>query len=203
MGISSAIAQQRRERNDDGVPSYRQPRYLHARRLVRPVGLRRRLAARRRARRCSPDGGREVNSTRDRFWAGEIVAFILLVCLTACAKIAPPISESDYATNIVGLWQGTVGSSKETMSLDKNGTFVCQLQPTGFISTMIFPTKGGSIRGTWKVTGTAITLDITGEKNERLENNTASSTIVSFKEDELVLKSDRGGTAAFERVRNM
>jgi uncharacterized protein (TIGR03066 family) len=138
-----------------------------------------------------------------RSWVGGIVAVVLMACLTACAKTAPPVAESDYATKVVGLWQGTVGSSKETMSLDKNGTFVCQLQPTGFISTMIFPTKGGSIRGTWKVTGTAITLDITGEKNERLENNTASSTIVSFKEDELVLKSDRGGTAAFERVRNM
>ena len=68
---------------------------------------------------------------------------------------------------------------------------------------MIFPTKGDSIRGTWKLTGTAITLDITGETNEHLENKSASSTIVSFKEDEIVLKFNRGDTSAFERVRNL
>jgi hypothetical protein len=153
--------------------------------------------------RSDPLGSPGRMKFNDRSWVGGIVAVVLMACLMACAKTAPPVAESDYATKIVGLWQGTVGSSKETMSLDKNGTFVCQLQPTGFISTMIFPTKGGSIRGTWKITGTAITLEITGEENERLENKTASSTIVSFKEDALVLKSDRGGTSAFERVRNL
>jgi uncharacterized protein (TIGR03066 family) len=132
-----------------------------------------------------------------------MVAVVLMACLTACAKPAPPIAESDYATKIVGLWQGTVGPSKETMSLDKNGTFVCQIQPTGIHFHYDFPDEGGSIRGTWKLTGTAITLDITGETNEHLENKSASSTIVSFKEDEIVLKSNRGDTSAFERVRNL
>jgi hypothetical protein len=86
------------------------------------------------------------------------------------------------------------------MSLDKDGAFVCKLQPTGFIATMIFPAKGGTIRGTWKITGAVIALNITGETNERVENTTASSAIVSFKQDELILKSGRGETSTFLRV---
>jgi hypothetical protein len=42
---------------------------------------------------------------------------------------------------------------------------------------------------------------ITGENNEHLVNKTASSVIVSFKENELVLKSDRDDTSSFVRIR--
>jgi hypothetical protein len=110
------------------------------------------------------------------------------------------VAESAYPTKIVGVWEGTVGESRETMALDKDGAFVCKLQPTGFIATMIFPTKAGTVRGTWKITGAVITLHVTGETNERVEDAATSSAIVSFKENEVVLKSDRGQTSAFERV---
>jgi hypothetical protein len=107
----------------------------------------------------------------------------------------------EYSTKIVGRWQGTVGDSKETMSIDGDGTFVCQLQPLGFIANTLSQSVAGTIRGTWKITGAIITMSITGAENEPLRNRSASSTIVAFKGDELVLKSDRGETSPFQRVR--
>ena len=70
----------------------------------------------------------------------------------------------------------------------------------GFIANTLFPSATGTVRGTWKITGAVITLAISGAENERLMNKSASSTIVAFKEDELVLKSDRGETSPFKRV---
>jgi hypothetical protein len=87
------------------------------------------------------------------------------------------------------------------MSIDADGTFVCQLYPTGFIANTLSQGVKGTVRGTWEITGAMVTLKITDEKKERLENRAAASTIVAFKKDELVLKSDRGGTSPFQRVR--
>jgi len=86
------------------------------------------------------------------------------------------------------------------MSLDRDGTFVCQLQPRGFIANTLSQGVTGTIRGTWKITGATITLRITRAKNERLENRITSSAIVAFKGDELVLKSNNGKTSLFQRV---
>jgi len=44
-------------------------------------------------------------------------------------------------------------------------------------------------------------LKITGEKNERVENKVALSRIISLKKNELVLKSDKGETSRFERIK--
>ena len=134
-------------------------------------------------------------------WVRAIAAVILGFCLASCANKSPPVPEAEYSTKIVGRWQGTVGDLKETMSIDGDGTFVCQLHPMGFIANTLSQGVTGTIRGTWKITGAIITLRITGEENERLGNRIASSTIVTFKEDELVLKSDRGETSPFQRVR--
>jgi len=122
-------------------------------------------------------------------------------CLASCANNSPPVSEAEYSTKIVGRWQGTVGDLKETMSIDGDGTFVCQLHPVGFIADTFHQSVTGTIRGTWKITGAIITLRITGAEDEHLRNTIASSTIVAFKEYELVLKSDRGETSRFQRVR--
>ena len=127
-----------------------------------------------------------------------IVVVVLGFCLASCAKNSQPVPEAEYSTKIVGRWQGTVGDLKETMSFD--GTFVCRLYPMGFIANTLFPSATGTVRGTWKITGAVITLAISGAENERLMNKIASSTIVAFKEDELVLKSDRGETSPFQRV---
>ena len=134
-------------------------------------------------------------------WILTLAAVVMGFSLTSCPRQAQPVSQADYSKTIVGDWQGTVGNVTETMSIKGDGTFVCHLQPMGFISTMLFPKKPGMIRGIWTITGAKITLNITGEKRERLQNNMASSTIISFKKDELVLKSDRGDTSTFLRSR--
>jgi uncharacterized protein (TIGR03066 family) len=133
-------------------------------------------------------------------WVRPIVAVVVGFFLASCANNSTPVPEAEYSTKIVGHWQGTVGDSKETMSLDRDGTFVCQLQPRGFIANTLSQGVTGTIRGTWKITGATITLRITRAKNERLENRITSSAIVAFKGDELVLKSNNGKTSLFQRV---
>jgi len=134
-------------------------------------------------------------------WARVIATVVLGFCLASCADNSPLVSEAEYSTKIVGRWQGRVGDSKETMSIDGDGTFVCQLHPMGFLANTLSEGVPGMVRGTWKITGSIITLSITGEKNEPLRNKITSSTIVSFKEGEIVLRSDRGETSPFRRVR--
>ena len=134
----------------------------------------------------------------------KVIAIVVLgFFLASCTNNLLTVSKAEYPTKIIGTWQGTVGNLKETMSIKADGTFVCQLHPGGFISNMIFPTVPGTISGTWKINGEIITLSITGEKNENLKNSIASSTIVAFKENELVLKSSRGESSSFQRVNEL
>jgi hypothetical protein len=130
-----------------------------------------------------------------------LFAIVLLeLCISSCVNKSTPIPQAEYSTKIVGLWQGTVGDSKETMSIHGDGTFVCKLFPTGFIANTLSQGVAGTVRGTWKITRAVITLKITGAEKENLRNTITSSIIVAFKENELVLKSDSGKTSAFGRV---
>jgi hypothetical protein len=133
--------------------------------------------------------------------ASAIAVIVLGFCVGSCENNSSTVPEADYSTKIVGRWQGTVGESKELMSINADGTFVCQLYPTGFIANTLSQGVLGTVRGTWKISGAMITLQITGEKKEHLENKIAVSTIVAFKKDEIVLRSDGGGTSPFHRVR--
>jgi hypothetical protein len=118
----------------------------------------------------------------------------------SCTRNPASVPEAEYATKIVGSWQGAVGGEKETVAIFGDGTFECQAHPTGFIATTLSQGVTGTIRGTWKITGAVILLKITSAENERVENRTASSTIISFNGRTLVLKSNRGGTSSFHRV---
>jgi hypothetical protein len=133
-------------------------------------------------------------------WAKAIAPVVLGFCLASCANNPSNVPEAEYSTKIVGRWQGTVGDEKETMSIEGDGTFVCQLHPTGFIANTLSQGVTGTVRGTWRITGPILTLRITGSENEHLRNRIASSTIVAFKEEKLVLKSDRGEISPFQRV---
>jgi hypothetical protein len=134
------------------------------------------------------------------YWTRSIILIVLGFFLGACTNNLTPVPEAEYSTKIIGSWQGTYGDSKETMSISSDGTFVCKVHSTGFIATTLSQSLPGIISGTWKMTGAVITLSITGAKNERLANRIASSTIESFKVDELVLKSNNGETSLFQRV---
>ena len=133
-----------------------------------------------------------------------IIAVMVVFYLTACTNNSPVIfPEAEYSTNIIGNWQGTVGDMKETMTINRDCTFVCQVHPSGFIANTLSQGETGTINGTWKISNAIITLKITGEKNERLSNNAAVSTILSLKDEELVLKSNHGETSTFTRVVNL
>jgi hypothetical protein len=130
----------------------------------------------------------------------------LLMLLSAfgalsCAPEGPPFAESQYQAKLLGDWQGTVGDMKETISFRTDGGFTSQVRPMGFISNTLGQGVTGTIRGTWAIQGKVMTLNITGAENERLQNKTTTSTIESFKPNELVVKSTGGGTSTFVRVR--
>ena len=133
-------------------------------------------------------------------WLQAIAAFVLRCCLASCAHHSSAIPSAEYSTKIVGHWQGTVGDVKETMAIAADGSFACEIHPLGFLANTLSQKRPGKISGTWNITGPIMTLSITGEKNENIENLTASSTIVAFAPDKLVLKSDHGETSTFQRV---
>lgn len=132
-------------------------------------------------------------------WVGHIAVVVLGLCVASCATDGAPVPEAEYSTAIVGRWQGTVGDFKEALAIDGDGTFVCHLHPMGFIANTLSQSVTGTIRGTWNITGTTITLRITSAEHERLKNRITSSTIVAFKADALVLKTDRGESSTFRR----
>jgi len=132
-------------------------------------------------------------------WLTAISFIVIGICLASCAKRAIPVALAEYPASIVGHWQGMVGSSRETMTIESDGTFVCQIYPMGFLANTLSQSVPGKVSGTWKITDAVITLKITGEKHEHLGDRIISSTIESFKTDELTLKSDRGETSTFRR----
>ncbi len=136
------------------------------------------------------------------YWVGALAMAVLGTSLTACEDRRNPVAPADFSTQIVGHWRGTVGDERETMSINSDGTFSCQLRERGFIANMLDPRKPGTISGTWKITGNVVTLTITAEKSERSANSVTASAIVSFNENEVVLQSDRGEKSSFARVAN-
>jgi D-Tyr-tRNAtyr deacylase len=111
-----------------------------------------------------------------------------------------PIPEADYKGKLVGDWLGTVGDTKETMSFKVDGSFVGQVRPAGFIRNTLSQGTTDTIRGTWTITGKVITMKITGADNENMQNKETSSAIVTFSQNELVVRSVSGETATFMRA---
>ena len=144
--------------------------------------------------------GVNIMKTNGMPWVRAIIIMVLGFCLGFCENNPQPVPEAEYSTKIVGHWQGTVGDLKETMSINTDSTFVCKVHRMGFIANTLSQSLTGTVSGKWKISGAILTLNITGTKNERLGNNVASSTIVSFSQDKLILKSDRGETSPFQRV---
>ena len=89
---------------------------------------------------------------------------------------------------------------KETVSFSADGSFVSHLRPQGFISNTLGQGVTGTIGGAWTIQGKSITLNITSAEDERVLNKSTTSTIESFKPNELVVKSSADGTSTFVRV---
>jgi hypothetical protein len=129
-----------------------------------------------------------------------LLLLLLASAGTSCAPNANPVPESQYRTKLLGDWQGTVGDMKETISFGADGGFTSQVRQMGFISNTLGQGVTGTIRGTWVLQGKVLTMNITSAEDARVLNKVATSTIESFKPNELVLKSAGGGTSTFLRA---
>ncbi|HEY7245901.1 MAG TPA: hypothetical protein VH678_18685 [Xanthobacteraceae bacterium] len=128
------------------------------------------------------------------------VALLLALALAGCSSDGAPVPETQYAAKIVGEWQGSVGDVKEAITFVSDGKFVSQVRQRGFISNTLGQGVTGTIRGTWTIQGKSITLKIDSAEDERVLNKQTMSTIEAFRPNQLVVKSDAGGTATFVRV---
>jgi hypothetical protein len=126
---------------------------------------------------------------------------LLLACgFSSCSPDGAPVGEAEYSAKIVGDWQGTVGDTRETISFGADGGFVSQVRPRGFISNTLGQGVTGTIRGTWAIKGKSITLNISSAEDVRVLNRATTSTIETFKPNELVVKSATGDTSMFMRA---
>lgn len=130
----------------------------------------------------------------------SLLGLIFAFCLSSCAPDAAIVKEAQYAAKIVGGWQGTVGDVREGISFSADGKFVSQMRPQGFISNTLGQGITGTVRGTWAITGNVITLHIDSAEDETVLNKMTTSTIESFKQNELVVRSSKGETSTFVRT---
>jgi hypothetical protein len=124
----------------------------------------------------------------------------LFACSLAACSSDAPVAEADYPAKLVGDWIGTVGDTKETIKFNADGTFVAWVRPTGFISNTLGQGVTGTIRGTWTIAGKVVTLNVDSAEHERVVNRTTTSTIESFKTNEIVVKSNTGTVTTFGRA---
>jgi hypothetical protein len=129
-----------------------------------------------------------------------VLSVILLASLLSCSPSGTPVPQADYAARIVGGWQGTVGDVSETITFNADGKFVSEVRPRGFISNTLGQGVTGTVRGTWQISGNAITLAVTSAQDARLADTATKSAIEKFEPNELVVKSDRGETSTFRRL---
>jgi len=129
-----------------------------------------------------------------------MLGLLAAVAVVSCSSDSAPVPESQYAQKIVGNWQGTVGDMKETITFNADGKFVSQVRQRGFISNTLMQGATGTIQGTWTIKDKAVSLAITGAENAWLRNKAASSTILSFRQNQLVVKSESGETSTFLRA---
>jgi len=125
---------------------------------------------------------------------------LMVASLAACSKQLPPVPEAQYSAKIVGRWSGTVGDEREVMSINPDGTFACLVTQRGFIANTLSQGVTGNVTGSWSISGKTVTLLVNGVKADQPAKATTSSEIVSFDDNKIVLKSDRGGVASFYRT---
>lgn len=129
-----------------------------------------------------------------------LMGLLFAPLLLSCSPDGTLVGQTEYSNKIVGDWQGRVGGINETISFNADGTFVSQVRPGGFISNTLGQGVTGTIRGTWSIKEKTITLNISSAEDERALNKATSSTIETFKPNELVVKSNNGLTSTFVRL---
>ena len=130
----------------------------------------------------------------------RVVLLVLTVGLVACEQEGAVVLEPQYATELLGSWEGTVGGQVETIRFDADGDFTARTHQTGFINTTLGQGVAGSIDGRWELDGSVIKLVIEGAENVQPLNLATASNIVSFHQNKLVMNSAGGGNAIFLRA---
>ena len=126
-----------------------------------------------------------------------LLVVLLAVGLSACERAGTELTEPQYQTALVGDWQGNVGAESESIRFEADGSFSCQLQSNGFIGSTLGQGRKGTVSGSWVLQGDVITLDIDSASSGQ---PATTSTIVSFKQNQLVMKSAGGDTSTFVRA---
>jgi hypothetical protein len=134
------------------------------------------------------------------FFRFSLLGLTFALCLASCAPDGATVKEPQYATKLVGDWQGTVGDMREGISFTADGKFVSKVRPRGFISNTLGQGITGTVRGTWAISGNVISLHIDSAEDETVLNKMTTSTIESFKQDGLVVRSSKGETSTFVRA---
>ena len=132
----------------------------------------------------------------------RVILSLLAVGLVACEQDGSRVLEPQYATELLGSWEGTVSGQRETIRFDADGSFTARSHQTGFISTTLGQGITGSIDGRWELDGSVIKLVIEGAENVQPLNLATASNIVSFHQNKLVMSSAGAGNAIFLRVPN-
>lgn len=125
---------------------------------------------------------------------------LLALVLLACERSGEVVAESRYREALVGDWQGTLGKERAIMSFTQDGRFTAQLLRKGFIGRTLGQREPGTIEGTWTLQGNTINLTIVNSDNVKPVNLATTSEIVSFKENELIVRSTDGETSTFIRA---
>jgi hypothetical protein len=125
---------------------------------------------------------------------------VLLAFLLSCSPAGTPVPQADYATRIVGGWQGAVADISETITFNADGKFVSEVRPRGFISNTLGQGVTGTVRGTWQISGNTITLTVTSPQDARLADIATRSTIEKFEPNEIIVKSEKGDMSTFRRL---
>ena len=151
----------------------------------------------------SPQTTQEDQFVLMRLMTGIVRASLVLLLatgLSSCERAGTSLAESQYRTALVGDWQGNVGEDSESINFEADGSFSCQVRSNGFIGATLGQGSSGTISGAWTLEGNIITLAIDHASQEQPLNLATTSTIVSFNQNQLVVKSDAGETSTFIRA---
>ena len=127
-----------------------------------------------------------------------VLSVLLLFNLNACTS-SERIPDSEFPKAIIGEWLGTVDNLKESIKFKDDGTYIAKVRPTGFLANTLSESRTGTVSGTWLIQGNTITLKITGTKNEQVLNSGTTSTILEFRNNEILLKDEKGASTTFTR----
>jgi hypothetical protein len=125
---------------------------------------------------------------------------LIVMGLSSCERAGTLLAEPQYQAALVGDWQGAVGDDSETISFKTDGRFRAKLRSNGFISSTLGQGATGTLDGTWALQGNVITLAIDQASSEPPLNLATDSTIVSFHQNQWVVKSNDGETSIFNRT---